>query len=109
MSNPSVVPAILEPVSFATAISGTLPTAGIFASLVILVTHKGTQSSQCLKHLMMALIATGPEGGMDGIYRSGMGNSSWVTVSLNRRILRAVTAPSCCLITDVAAAFGRID
>lgn len=89
-SERSVVPAILEPVSFTTAISATTVqhrylcvARGSYPHLKNAVTSVSTD----------ILIATGPEGGWTASEVEQAIQAEFQLVSLGERILRAVTAP----------------
>jgi 16S rRNA (uracil1498-N3)-methyltransferase len=103
-SERSVVPAILEPVSFTTAISATTANhrylcvaRGSYPHLRNAITSVSTSD---------ILIATGPEGGWTASEVKARIQSGFQPVSLGRRILRAVTAPIVAL-SLVAAAFEQ--
>ena len=103
-SERSVVPAILEPVSFTTAISATTANhrylcvaRGSYPHLKNAITSVSTSD---------ILIATGSEGGWTASEVETALQSGFQPVSLGRRILRAVTAPIVAL-SLVAAAFEQ--
>lgn len=103
-SERSVVPAILEPVSFTTAISATTANhrylcvaRGSYPHLKNAITSVSTSD---------ILIATGSEGGWTASEVEQAIQSGFQPVSLGRRILRAVTAPIVAL-SLVAAAFEQ--
>jgi len=102
-SERSVVPAILEPVAFSTAISATT------ANHRYLCVARGTcpHLKDALNSVFTTseiLIATGPEGGWTASEVEWASQAGFQPVSLGRRILRAVTAPVVAL-SLVAAAF----
>lgn len=102
-SERSIIPAILEPVSFATAISATT------ANYQYLCVARGTcpHLKDALKSVSTTseiMIATGPEGGWTTSEVEWALQAGFQPVSLGRRILRAVTAPVVAL-SLVAAAF----
>lgn len=103
-SERSVVPAILEPVSFATAISATTDNHCFFCVARDNYPHlKNALNSVSASDI---LIAIGCEGGWTASELELAIAAGWQPVSLGRRILRAVTAPIVAL-SLVAAAFAE--
>jgi 16S rRNA (uracil1498-N3)-methyltransferase len=103
-SERSVVPAILEPVSFATAISGDTANQRYLCIARNTCPHLKDAIKSVSKTSDDILIATGPEGGWTASEVEWAIQAGFQPVSLGRRILRAVTAPVVAL-SLVAAAF----
>ena len=101
-SERSLVPAILEPVSFATGVSTGSATPRYICVARGSFPHL-KDALNCVSTTSEILIATGPEGGWTASEVEGAIASGFQPVSLGRRILRAVTAPVVALSLAAAA------